>query len=50
MEWLMDMEILRRSGCLHEIIRYFPNFGPPIFNEMVKNSSLATAETTQESI
>ena len=28
----MDGEILRLNDCLHQI-RYFTNFGPPIFSE-----------------
>ena len=37
MVWLVDMKIMRRSDYLHNTIRHFTNFGPPIFNEMIKN-------------
>jgi hypothetical protein len=37
MVWLVDMKILRRSDYLHNTIRHFTNFGPPIFNQLIKN-------------
>jgi hypothetical protein len=37
MDCSVDVEIPRRSDFLHEVIRYFSNFGPPIFNEWIKN-------------